>query len=377
MNLIDDTWYIVDDYAILMLCKTTEQDCYKVLMSKLKGNGDSLKDAIKLLEKMEQDVGVKNALGVGYLRLGKFQEANKTFEEALQIAGSDEDRACILSNLAEVMIYQENTESAKSYLEDALKLGVDDPLKQLVLQSNLATIDNLYKGNHVKEVANIKSLLKKEKSILGSNQFVGIFNYKTLGYICFQDGSMKKCEYYINKSLELNDNTYQYVTIEADLYEALSLIYTSYDFNKSIEYVNKGIEILENQKVYDNYDLLSLYVLRGNLYMKIDYPNVNLAIEDYEYVLEQCSPYHDLAAVSYYNLAYALEYLGDEDQVTESYARAYYIWNREGYEDSNQEIKKALRKIYEKQDDKDDDYESWFQTQIIQGKEDLSKLCKE
>lgn len=326
---------------------------------------------------MEQDVGVKNALGVGYLRLGKFQEANKTFEEALQIAGSDEDRACILSNLAEVMIYQENAESAKSYLEDALKLEVDDPLKQLVMQSNLATIDNLYKGNHVKEVANIKSLLKKEKSILGSNQFVGIFNYKTLGYICFQDGNMKKCENYINKALELNDNTYQYVTIEADLYEALSLIYTSYDFNKSIEYVNKGIEILENQEVYDNYDLLSLYVLRGNLYMKIDYPNVNLAIEDYEYVLEQCSPYHDLAAVSYYNLAYALEYLGDEDQVTESYARAYYIWNREGYEDSNQEIKKVLRKIYEKQDDKDDDYESWFQTQIIQGKEDLSKLWKE
>ncbi|WP_313258337.1 hypothetical protein, partial [Lacrimispora sp.] len=88
-------------------------------------------------------------------------------------------------------------------------------------------------------------------------------------------------------------------------------------------------------------------------------------------------PYHDLAAVSYYNLGNAYGYLGDTDMIIESYARAYYIWNLEGYKDSNQKIEEALRKIYTKQVNNSDDYEGWFQKQIFQAKDDLRKLWGE
>jgi len=55
VKLTDDTWYIVDDYGILMLTKATNDENNKDLMIQLKGNGDSLKRAIHTLEKMNQD----------------------------------------------------------------------------------------------------------------------------------------------------------------------------------------------------------------------------------------------------------------------------------------------------------------------------------
>jgi tetratricopeptide (TPR) repeat protein len=377
MKLIDDTWYIIDDYAILMLIKTSEQDSYKDLMVQLKGNGESLKETIETLREIEQDVSIKNALGIGYLRLRMFQKAYSSFQEALNIVNSNEDRACLLSNLSEVMWYQEKPESARNYLEEALKMEIEDPLKKLILQSNLEAMELSNKDNYVHEIAVIKDLIKQERRIIGSNQFVGIFNYKTLGYACYLTGNMKRCDYYINKAFDLNHKSYQYVYIDAGLYKILSQMYSTVDLNKALDYVNENIELLEKWQIGDHYDLLDLYELRGNIYLNLHQFKEHLAIKDYEYVLEQCLPYNDLAAVSYYNLAYAYDYLGDENRVIESYARAYYIWNREGYEDSNQEIEEALRKIYEKQINKSDDYESWYQTQIIQAKEDLRKMWGE
>ncbi|SET57046.1 tetratricopeptide repeat protein [Lacrimispora sphenoides] len=377
-GLIDDTEFIVDDSAILMLCKITGQEANKKLMVQLKGNGDSLIEVIKVLEDMKQDASIKNALGVSYLRLRRFQEANSKFQEALRIAVSDEEKMCILSNMAEVMLYQENRDTAKYYVEEALKLEVDDQVKKLVLQSNLTAIELPFKTDFIQEIGNIKELIKKERKILGSNQFIGIFNYKTLSWACYYAGNMKKCEYYIYKACKLNDKLYQYIPVEANLYKTLSFMYEpDYNLNKAYDYVNKAIDLLEIWQVQDHYDLLNLYELRGNIYLNLGWAKLDLAINDYEHVLEQCLPYHDLVAVSYYNLGNAYGYLGDTDMIIESYARAYYIWNLEGYENSNQKIEEALRRIYEKQDDKDDDYESWFQTQIIQGKEDLNKLWKE
>jgi len=377
-SLIDDTEYIVDDSAILMLCKITGQEANKELMVQLKGNGDSLIEVIKVLEDMKQDASIKNALGVSYLRLRRFHEANSKFQEALRIAVSDEEKMCILSNMAEVILYQENRDTAKYYVEEALKLEVDDQVKKLVLQSNLTAIELPFKTDFIQEIGNIKELIKKERKILGSNQFIGIFNYKTLSWACYYAGNMKKCEYYIDKACKLNDKLYQYIPVEANLYKTLSFMYEpDYNLNKAYDYVNKAIDLLEIWQVQDHYDLLNLYELRGNIYMNLGWANLDLAIKDYEHVLEKCLPYHDLAAVSYYNLGNAYWYYGGTDKIIESYARAYYIWNLEGYKDSNQKIEEALRKIYTKQVNNSDDYEGWFQKQIFQAKDDLRKLWGE
>ncbi|MTK06699.1 MAG: hypothetical protein F8N38_06415 [Hungatella sp.] len=72
VKLTDDTWYIVDDYGILMLTKATNEETNKDLIIQLKGNGDTLRKAIDSLEKTNQDAKVNNNIGVGYLRLRNF-----------------------------------------------------------------------------------------------------------------------------------------------------------------------------------------------------------------------------------------------------------------------------------------------------------------
>ncbi|MDR7810494.1 hypothetical protein [Lacrimispora sp.] len=372
IRLTDYTWYIVDDSVILMLCNTSEQKSYKDLMVQLKGNVNSINETIQVLEVMPQDGNVKNALGVAYLQLWRFQEANEKFQEALVLSSSAEERVCILSNLAEVMVYQENKGAATKYLEEALELEINDPLKKLILQSNLTSIELYGKENKAKEISNIKKLIKEEKKILGSNQFIGIFNYKLLARACYYEDKMKRCKYYMNKALELNQNIYQDFFIEAHLYKDLAFLYynSANGLNVALDYINANIDLLEQWQVQDSYDLLTSYVSRGNIYMNLGWSNRDLAIKDYEHVLELCQPYSDLATMSYYNLA---DTYVNVDRIIESYARAYYIWSLEGNENYNQEIEESLRKIYKKQVNNSGDYECWFQKQIIQAQDDLRK----
>lgn len=379
-KLAEDTWYVVDDSTILMLCETKESGEFKDLMVKLKGNGDSINETINVLENMSKDVVVNNALGVAYLRLRRFDEADQKFQEALAEADSAEDQACILSNLAQVMLYKENVKVAKTYVEDLLKLEVNDPLKNLVLQSNITAIELTYDTkDFVQKIAEIKKLINEEKRLLGSNQFVGIYNYEMLAYACYYDNNMVRCEYYINKARELNQKLYHYVDVDAHLYKVLALMYndSTEGLDKSLECINKYIDIMGNWQTQDHYDLLTAYEIRGNIYSNLGWSKMDLAIKDYEFVLEQCLPYDDLAAVSFYNLAEAYNDLGDIDSAIESYARAYYIWSREDWSKLNQDMEKSLRNIYEQKVDKNDNYEGWFQDQINQAKDDLDKIWKE
>lgn len=367
---IDDTRYIVDNYAILMLCKLPEQESYRSLMTLLKGNEDSVIEAINTLQEMDQTVDVKNAMGVAYLRLRKFEEANENFQMALNLAESGEEKACILSNMSEVMMYTGDFDSAEKYMEMALKQEVSDSIEQLILRSNMAAIDSLEDMNNLQKAIELKKLLKEEKRICNSNQFISIFNYKTLAYTCYLDGNMKKCQFYINKALELNLKIYQYTNIDAILYKNLSLMYTSYDLNKALDYSNKSIEVLEKWQKQDHYDLLDLHEVRGNIFLNLK--NKEKALEDYQYVLKYCPPYHDLAAVSFYNIANVYEYSSDEELAIESYSKAYYIWNRQGWKDSNKEIETALKQIYNNRQNKvGDSFEIWFNKQIERAEGDL------
>ena len=368
-KLLEDTRYIVDNYAILILCKVPEQVSYRSLITLLKGNEDSLIEAIKTLQEMDQTVDIKNALGVAYLRLRKFNEANENFQMALNLAESSDEKAFILSNMSEVMMYDGDFDTAKKYMEMALKQEVSDSIDKLILQSNMIATDSPEDINSLQKVLELKKLLKEEKNICNSNQFISIFNYKSLAYICYLDGNMKKCQFYINKALELNHKTYQYTDIDANLYKNISLMYTAYDLNKALDYSNKSIEILEKWQKQDHYDLLDLYEVRGNIFLNLK--NKEKALDDYQFVLKYCPPYHDLAAVSYYNIANVYEYSGDDELAIESYSKAYYIWNRLGENDLNQDIERELKEEYERQNDGNESYDIWFNKQIQKAKRDL------
>lgn len=370
-RLVDDTWYILDEYAILMLCERPEQDSFKELMVKLKGNGVSLNEAIDILKEMEQTPAVKNALGVAYLRLRNFKEAEKELLEALNMVESDKDKVCILTNLAEVMLFKYDMVSAENYIKEALNLGEDDSLKNLVLESNITSISLSLKTKPIEEIVKIKELLKKERKLLGTNQFVGIFNYETLAYACYYQNNINRCEYYIKKAVALNKKTYQYVYVDAYLYKRLALMYEDFTdgLNKAIDYISKDIDILEDWQNPDHYDLLASYEIRGIFYTNMILPDRDLAIKDFQYVLDHCSPYHELAAASYYNLA--MTYYENASLITDSYAKAYYLWQLEGWLDLNQDIESELRDEYTRQNIENESYDIWFKHKIEKARHDL------
>lgn len=373
VKLTDDTWYIVDDYGILMLTKATNEETNKDLMIQLKGNGDTLRKAIDTLEKTNQDAKVNNNIGVGYLRLRNFQKAYECFNGALSLAQSDEDKACILSNLSEVMRYMEDLKSAEKYMKEALEIKTNDSLKQLVMESNLESIKLSNETEYQKKIKEIKNLIKREKKLLGSNQFVTIFNYRSLANACYLAGNIRRFEFYMNKALELNKNSYQYVTIDTGLYHSLSWIIMDYDIEKALKYANKNITLLEAWQVRDHYDLLNAYELRGSIYAAMNPPDRDLAIKDFQHVLNQCPPYHSLAAVSYYNIAKTCVYSENKSFVIESYAKAYYLWQLEGGNEMNKDIERELREEYELQNDGNESYDLWFNKQIQKAKLDLKK----
>ena len=82
VTLADDTWYIVDNNWILMLCEVIEQ-----------------------LQGMKRESKSEDALGVAYLCLRKFDDAERHLKAALDLTVTEEEKACALTNLSECCLY--------------------------------------------------------------------------------------------------------------------------------------------------------------------------------------------------------------------------------------------------------------------------------
>ena len=171
--------------------------------------------------------------------------------------------------------------------------------------------------------------------------------------------------------MALNKKTYQYVYVDAYLYKRLALMYEDFTdgLNKAIDYISKDIDILEDWQNPDHYDLLASYEIRGIFYTNMILPDRDLAIKDFQYVLDHCSPYHELAASSYYNLA--MTYYENASLITDSYAKAYYLWQLEGWLDLNQDIESELRDEYTRQNIENESYDIWFKQKIEKARHDL------
>lgn len=247
------------------------------------------------------------------------------------------------------------------------ELEVENPVKQLVLKSNLLS-EELNDKNILKIIAEEKELLKKERKVCGSNQFIGIFNYHTLATACYYADNMKKCDYYMKKALKINQETYQYRFIEANLHSTYALYFESEDLKKALSHENKCIEILEEWQTKDHYDLLKSYENRGNIYYSSN--DIFKAIQDYKTVMERCTMDHEMLPVSYYNLGDAYNHLFESDKAIESYTRAYYLWKIEGWGDLNSNIKDKLKQLYYSKNI-NIDFDIWFQEMLNKAEEDL------
>ena len=127
--------------------------------------------------------------------------------------------------------------------------------------------------------------MKEEELLLGSNQFIGIFNYETLATACYAADNMKKCDYYINQALKINKDLYKYKFVDSILYSTYSFYFRYSDTEKSLEKQNMCINILEEYQGKDYYDLMRAYSLRGNIYFEND--EVDKAIADYQLIIKK------------------------------------------------------------------------------------------
>ena len=75
----------------------------------------------------EQKSYIKHNTGVAYLRLKLYKNAKTLFEEALAYPCDSVERTRILLNIAQVYVLENNTDSVKFYLDNALALQANDP----------------------------------------------------------------------------------------------------------------------------------------------------------------------------------------------------------------------------------------------------------
>ena len=136
--LMDVTFYVADLSGLLMLCKEDENMEYRNNIQLLKGDRESVEEAIKKLKSMEQTVAVKNAIGVGYIRLVRCEEAREILEQALSISGKDSEQACILSNLANLCLIgrEDFTQKRMSLRYEQAIEKEQDPQNRLIIRLN-------------------------------------------------------------------------------------------------------------------------------------------------------------------------------------------------------------------------------------------------
>ena len=305
LSIVNDDFYIVDSYQILMLCESDEADIkYIELLPQLKGNGGEVKATIESLSVLRDSIETKNALGVAYIRLREYDKALEVLEIALEDVQTEEQRVCIFTNLAAVKSLNGFHEEAYELLLLAEQSEVNSPVKQLVLESNLHRANVQQKKSAVQEIAAVKQLLKKEQQLLGQNQFIGIYNYVTLGLACFEDDQYKKSKEYMNIAIELNDDLYQYKFVTAELNRMLAEINMNYkdDVDAAFICINKSIEILENWEEKEHPELINMYLSRSRMYYSIN--QEENALRDIQVALSRSKPMHDLAAVSYFNIGW-------------------------------------------------------------------------
>ena len=173
VTLADDTWYVVDNNWILMLYEEAEQENYKNLITQLKGNGDVLKSVIEQLQEMEHGAKTENALGVACLRLRNFDDAERHLKAALDLSVTKEEKACALTNLSECCLYQDKRDEVDRYKEEAYEKDISDPMKRLILDTNMLKKKYLNSELSYKLVIKTaKKLIKRERKLLGSNQAI-------------------------------------------------------------------------------------------------------------------------------------------------------------------------------------------------------------
>lgn len=369
ISLANDNCYIVDSNHILMLCKEGTNGNYTNLISQLKGNKTQVEACIVELKKLDDSAEIKNAIAVGYINLREQEVAIAILQEALMQATEDEQKMCIFSNLAAANGWIQDYERVQEYLNKASAYSAEDPIRQLVMESNVLRGETV--EDYSKAIKEIKELLRREKELLGSNQFIGIYNYTTIGLVYDLKGDIKNSEKYFKKAIKLNNSTHKYPLLGANLYNCLSYTNSYRNKTKALKYINEEIKILYQWQDSDHADVMLAYHARGNIYLS--QMKVDAAINNYVTAMNLSELYSEITAVSYYNIGYAYMQTINSNAAIDNFVKAYYIWSCIGNDGGSMlDIKGMVQGLYDKKE-LDTEFEIWFDDKVKRAEKELAE----
>lgn len=366
-RLIDDTYYLVDIYSILMFCEKDNDPAYEEDIQLLKGDRGSVEKAIEDFLGMEQTPAVMNAIGVGYMRLDRCEEAKRILDEALEMADDDEERACILNNLGSVLVidpYDIINGQITSKYDRALEIETD-PVRSIMIRANRARygpliyLDDAWEEKAAKD---IEVLLQDEIDLLGSNQIAGIYSYLSLAECSQGDEAIG----YYNKALRLNQEQYQYKAVDMIAYENLRECYRKTgDVEKALECADKRIEAGEIFSLEPIDDRAMAYFRKGSILVKEK--EYDGTIQCLGSLLGEEGYALNLKAMMYLKVGEA--YYGKEDlsKAEEMVEKAYDLFDRYKKEegDSDWDIDEMLKQHDEADyNEGDPDYMQWVRDQL-------------
>lgn len=385
---MDATWYVMTEENILMLCETDDnQTEYIEAIKLLQGDSNSVKAAIEKLKSMEQTAETQNAIGIGYLCFAKHEEAEEYLKLAFEMAKEDSQKICIINN--QILCYQGVdrdifSESAINKYNSLAEIEILDPIQNLVLRSNLLFLDlrKEAKGKAIEKPADVgiaamEELISKEKELLGSNQMIGMLNYIVLASLYIDSGiDIQKGIDYLNTVLTLNEEHYQYTTMDMAAYRNLADAYLERkEYDQAIEFRSKRIELGESFYIEGHPNLQQAYLLKGGTLYKAE--RYDEAIVCYEDLIKQFEPDSTDSGTIRYNLGLAYFKKGEMEKAIEYFTTAYHILSRD---EENQQFtnnaKYKLQEIYDEggYSENSPDFDIWMEEQIAEyGNDNIEK----
>ena len=376
ISLMDDTYYVADIAGILILCEENENLEYQENIQMLKGDKWSVEEAVKRLQGMEQTAAVKNAIGIGYIRLAQFEEAKKVLNQALLISEKDSDQACILNNLGNMRLI-----SKEDFIQNcigkrfaqALEKEMN-PQNRLIIQMNQVCysffpyLDKKDPTGYA--ISEFERLLEEEKKLFGSNQIVGVYGYSMLSVFLASEESQDEDEVRcFNKALEINQKNHRYKAADINIYSGLARgYYCLMEYEKALECANKWIDLVEGFLSEED-DLMFVTGYYDKASILIKEKQYEEAIKCINALLDKEGIHIEKRAIAWFKLGEIYYEKGEQIKAKEAALKGYDIFkqykNKNGYGEEEWKIEEIAEMYrHDNLDEGDPEYLLWLQEQL-------------
>ncbi|MCB1157924.1 MAG: tetratricopeptide repeat protein, partial [Leptospiraceae bacterium] len=284
-----------------------------------------------------KSAGIMNYTGIRYLRVGKYTDAKKAFQIALQIrtkflGENHPETAISYNNMGEAYRYQGEYDKAIEYLNKSLAIQLktleENHLETAISYNNLG-LAYVLKGQYEEGIENYNKSLTIQLKLLGENNKYVALLYNNLGAAYLSKGEYDKALKYLQKALDirlkvLGENTPH----TTSSYNNLGGIYHNIgEYDKALEYLTKALSIRLKIHGEKHPDTANSYNSLGMVYDQIE--KYDEAINNYKKSLsirlEILGKNHPDIAGSYNNIGHAYYSKKEYDKAIKYFTKSYTI----------------------------------------------------